>query len=116
MAAQDGLDFFRLPSQQDIDLKVRCGIFHTLLTGLRPFVAHLVVNHEGDLGVHPVLRDPTVLDYGLEIFNIDVLDIPDGPGSLRDRRLRRLFPAVRRLGEDLDYFDDWHDLFSYIYF
>src|SRR4051812_28694561 len=66
-------------------------------------------NGEGDLRVDPITGDPVILDLGLEFLDIDRGNATHRRGGFLDSRLRRLLPAIRGLGKDLDHLDQSHD-------
>ena len=63
---------------------------------------------EGQLAVDPVFGDLAVLDRGLEILDVNRPDVLDRFRRGLDGQLRGVFPALVRLRQDLDDFDDRH--------
>ena len=69
----------------------------------------LRINLESDLRVDSVLRDPVVVDHGLEVLDINRFYTVKAFRSVIDGDLRGVFPAIVGLGQYLDYFVRAHD-------
>src|SRR5689334_22316826 len=77
----------------------------------RPDPSLTPFKNERNLRVHAEGLDFVVLDHRLELADIDGPDPPDRLGRLFDSLPRGVFPALFRLGQQLDnFYDIRHDI------